>query len=70
MRSSGRDSATAVLAQQFDVAPDVDRGHAGGEIAHDLLGDAVGILRGLRERDAILEPGDHLVSPKAGVLVG
>src|SRR4029077_16176595 len=35
-----------------------------------LLGHALGILRSLRQGDLILKTGDHLVSPKAGVLVG
>ena len=66
----GTDVGDGILDAAADITPDVNRRHAGGKIAHDLLGDAVGILRGLREGDAILEAGDHVVSPKAGVLVG
>ena len=48
----------------------MDRRHARGEIAHDLPSDTVGILRGLREGDTILEAGDHVVAPVASMLIG
>ncbi len=48
----------------------MNRGHVGRKFAHDLPGDAVSILRGLRESDSILEAGDDVISPKAGVLLG
>ena len=61
----GADVGDGVLTQQRHVAPDVNGRHAGGKSAHDLLGDAVGILRGLRKGDAILEAGDDVDSPKS-----
>jgi len=59
-----------VIAQQRHVASDMNRGHIGREIPHDLLGDAVRILRRLREGHAILHACDHVVAPEAGVRVG
>ena len=42
------DLRDGILTQRRDVTADVDRGHAGREIAHDLSGDTVRVLRGLR----------------------
>src|SRR5258708_6531252 len=59
-----------VLEQWRDITLDGDRRLGDGKIAHNLLGNAVGILCSLREGDVVLETGDHLVSPKPCVLVG
>ena len=59
-----------ILKQRPDLTAHVDRRHTDGKIAHNLLGDTVGILRSLREGDAVLNAGDHLVAPDACVLIG
>jgi len=59
-----------MVPQQLDVTTDMKRRHGRGKILHDLTGDAVSITRGLREGDSVLETGDAVVSPKAGVLIG
>ena len=51
------------LAQGQDVAADVDGSHVGGEVAHDLPGDAIGIVRGLLQGDAIAEASDEVSAP-------
>src|SRR5271154_427767 len=48
----------------------MNRRHADGKATHNLSGDSVGILSGLRFGDAILEPGDYVVAPISGRLVG
>ena len=40
--------------------------HGGWEVPHDLLGNAVSVLRSLREGDARPEAGDQVVPPHAG----
>ena len=52
VRSNARASATANLAQRQNIAADVNGRHGGGKVAHDLLGNAVGVLCRLRDADA------------------
>src|SRR6266446_10761751 len=58
------------FAQWSDVALNLNRRHACGKIAHDLVRHSVGILSGLRQGRSILQPGDHVVAPKARMLIG
>ena len=48
----------------------MDRRHAWGKIAHDLLRGPVGILRCLGKADDISETADCVVAPGAGILIG
>src|SRR5690348_10505942 len=56
-----------VLPEGSHHSSNVKGRHAGREVAHDQPGNAVRIARRLREHDPILEAGNYLVAPEAGV---
>jgi hypothetical protein len=54
------------FAQGKNIATDVDGDHVRRKIEHDLLRDAIRVLRGLLQRDTVPQARDKVGSPCAG----
>src|SRR5262249_5653515 len=64
------DFPDAVFEKRNDITPYVNGRLARRHVAHNLLCDPVRVSSGLLDTDAILDARNHLISPKAGVVLG